>query len=79
MSPSMLKTFSNYLCLIRQPQQQPSSGGGADPLLFSAESIANALDRDPSLRAAFDRALQAQLEEEIKKKGESSNELPDTR
>ena len=62
----MLKTFSNHLCVIRKQQQQQQSGGG-DDLLFSAESIANALDRDPSLRAAFDRAIQVQLEEEIKK------------
>ena len=74
----MLKHYSYHLCLPRKHQQQQSSGE-RDPLLFSAESIANALDRDPSLRAAFDHALQAQLEEEIKKKGESQNELPDTR
>ena len=31
-----------------------------------------------SLKAAFDHALQQQLEEEIKKEGESKNESPDT-
>ena len=69
----MLKPYSDHLCGFRKQQQQQQQ-----QQLFSAEAIANALDRDPSLRAAFDRALQTQLDQEIKKEGESKNESPDT-
>ena len=62
----MLKPYSDHFCLIRKQQKQQK------------QSIANALDRDPSHRAAFDHAHQAQLQEEIKKEGESKNELQDT-
>ena len=70
----MLKPYSDHLCGFRKQQQQQQQQQQS----FSAESIANALDRDPSLRAAFDRALQTQLDQEIKKKGEPKNESPDT-